>query len=198
MGKTIKLKNDVLLSGDATDGIFNKQVRANALVSNSNIGATSLELTHATPYIDFHYGNSTSDYTSRIIEESSGTLGMRNKLIVDGDLTNRSNVQVMKALRGFQTTTNQGDFKSQTITINASQFNYGGGAGMILIAVSGWSVSTTNQASLFLLSWSGWTMEYSVLNTIVQGQCNCSITARTNSSITLEISGNCYNMISLI
>lgn len=35
---------------------------------------SGIELHYSTPYIDFHYGNSTSDYTSRIIEESSGVL----------------------------------------------------------------------------------------------------------------------------
>ena len=35
---------------------------------------SGVELLHATPFIDFHYGNSSNDYTSRIIEESSGAL----------------------------------------------------------------------------------------------------------------------------
>lgn len=35
---------------------------------------SGIELHYSTPYIDFHYGDSTSDYTSRIIEESSGVL----------------------------------------------------------------------------------------------------------------------------
>lgn len=33
-----------------------------------------LELTNSSPYIDFHYGNSSADYTSRIIESGSGIL----------------------------------------------------------------------------------------------------------------------------
>ena len=45
-----------------------------------------LELFHQTPYIDFHFGESTSDYTSRIIEESSGTLGITNNLHIDNKL----------------------------------------------------------------------------------------------------------------
>lgn len=35
-----------------------------------------LELFGSTPYVDFHYNNSTSDYTSRIIEQSSGVLNI--------------------------------------------------------------------------------------------------------------------------
>lgn len=34
----------------------------------------SLELYHATPFIDFHFGRDTGDFTSRIIEESKGLL----------------------------------------------------------------------------------------------------------------------------
>lgn len=33
-----------------------------------------LELFHATPFIDFHFGNSSADYTSRIIEVASGKI----------------------------------------------------------------------------------------------------------------------------
>lgn len=43
-----------------------------------------LELYHATPYIDFHFGNSNADYTSRIIESASGTLNVQAKLQVKG------------------------------------------------------------------------------------------------------------------
>lgn len=43
-----------------------------------------LELYHATPYIDFHFGNSDADYTSRIIESASGTLDVQANLRVKG------------------------------------------------------------------------------------------------------------------
>lgn len=41
---------------------------------NSTGTADGIELYGSTPYIDFHYNNSSSDYTSRIIETSSGKL----------------------------------------------------------------------------------------------------------------------------
>lgn len=44
-----------------------------------------------TPYIDFHYNNSGSDYTSRIIETSSGNLEMQNNLRVNGNITKNGN-----------------------------------------------------------------------------------------------------------
>ncbi len=41
-----------------------------------------IELFHATPYIDFHFSNSTADYTTRIIESSSGRLDISASLRV--------------------------------------------------------------------------------------------------------------------
>lgn len=40
----------------------------------STYGRGIIELYSTTPYIDFHFGNSTGDYTSRIIEQASGRL----------------------------------------------------------------------------------------------------------------------------
>lgn len=39
-----------------------------------------IELYHSTPFIDFHYGSSTADYTARIIENSSGALTVYNSI----------------------------------------------------------------------------------------------------------------------
>ena len=39
-----------------------------------------IELYHATPYIDFHYGRSTADYTTRLIENASGVLTIEGRL----------------------------------------------------------------------------------------------------------------------
>ena len=176
----------------------NGRLTAPAIVSNTNIGAESIELSAPTPFIDFHYGNNPGDYTSRIIEDASGLLGMRNALNVDGNLQARSNLQAWKAIRGLHFIDNQGDFATKTVTLTADQFNYGGGAGAVLIIVTGWTQSQSSQASLFLLSWSGWALSFSVLNTIIQGHGQCSITARDGSSITLTITGSAYNIISLI
>ena len=47
------------------------------------MGAVSyIEMSYSTPFIDFHYGNSTADYTSRIIEGLSGQLTVTGKLRV--------------------------------------------------------------------------------------------------------------------
>ena len=48
---------------------------------------TELELIGSTPHIDFHYNNSSADYTSRIYEYSSGTLQISGNLRVGGTVT---------------------------------------------------------------------------------------------------------------
>lgn len=47
------------------------------------VGNGSIEIYNTTPYIDFHFGNSTADYTSRIIETASGTLSINGKVLKD-------------------------------------------------------------------------------------------------------------------
>lgn len=48
----------------------------------------------ASPYIDFHYANDDSDYTSRIIESSSGTITIEDNLTIKEKLTVGSNITV--------------------------------------------------------------------------------------------------------
>lgn len=50
--------------------------------SSTNFGQGHIELYGSTPYIDFHFNNSTADYTSRIIEEASGRLKVVAKLAI--------------------------------------------------------------------------------------------------------------------
>ena len=47
---------------------------ANSNSNNAYISRGYIELNHPTPFIDFHHGNSTVDYTSRLITTSSDTL----------------------------------------------------------------------------------------------------------------------------
>lgn len=46
------------------------------------LSAHLIELSSATPYIDFHFNSSTADYTSRIIESASGRLSINGKLSI--------------------------------------------------------------------------------------------------------------------
>lgn len=57
--------------------------------SNSNntyIGKGYLELNHTSPHIDFHHGNSSSDYTSRLITTSNDTLNCTSNFTSSKDI----------------------------------------------------------------------------------------------------------------
>lgn len=49
---------------------------------NGTVHAAAVEISHPTPFIDFHFGSSTADYTSRIIETASGRLSIEGKLSI--------------------------------------------------------------------------------------------------------------------
>ena len=51
------------------------------------INSGIIELYEATPFIDFHFNRTSADFTSRIIEKTSGTLTVERNLTVNGTLT---------------------------------------------------------------------------------------------------------------
>lgn len=58
------------------------------LTNNGNLyNNGGIELFYTTPYIDFHFNNSTADYTSRIIEKSSGVITIMPNLVVGSSAT---------------------------------------------------------------------------------------------------------------
>lgn len=65
-----------------------------------------LELSGATPYIDFHYGSSTADYTHRIIAETADRLNITTGLQVNGILYGKGNLNIGSTmLSGVKPTT---------------------------------------------------------------------------------------------
>lgn len=76
----------IVYSIDATHAInTDGNISATGTVSASyQLKSQSIELSYTTPYIDFHYGNSTADYTSRIIESASGTLTVNGTAFYSG------------------------------------------------------------------------------------------------------------------
>lgn len=75
-------------NGYFTQGIYvgNANTSANSNSSNSCVGKGYLELNATTPYIDFHHGNSTADYTSRLITTSSDTLNCTSNFTSSKDI----------------------------------------------------------------------------------------------------------------
>ena len=65
---------------------FNRQIQVNGNYkiynNNTTYNAGWIELSGGAPYIDFHFNNSTADYTSRIIENASGRLYIPGKLAI--------------------------------------------------------------------------------------------------------------------
>ena len=65
-----------------------------------------LELSGTTPYIDFHYGNSTADYTHRIIAETADRLNITTGLQVNGVLYGKDELNIGSTmLSGVKPTT---------------------------------------------------------------------------------------------
>ena len=70
----LEIANGITLPSLTVSGYstFNSTATFNKLA----ILKSGLELYFTTPFIDFHFSNSTADYTSRIIESSSGVLNI--------------------------------------------------------------------------------------------------------------------------
>lgn len=69
---------------NATSGTFSGNVSGKSLSSSGNVTAQSMELSFSMPFIDFHYGNGSSDYDTRIINDASGRLSVMGNLNVTG------------------------------------------------------------------------------------------------------------------
>ena len=63
-------------NGYFTQGVYvgDANTSNNSSSNNTLVSRGYIELNHTSPYIDFHHGNSTADYTSRLITTSSDTL----------------------------------------------------------------------------------------------------------------------------
>lgn len=72
-------------NGYFTQGVYvgDANTSFNSNSNNTFINRGSIELNSSTPYIDFHYGNSTSDYTHRIIAQS-GNLQITPSVAIGG------------------------------------------------------------------------------------------------------------------
>lgn len=70
-----------------TGGTVQGNIHATGNISCTQLNSVqSIELSYTSPYIDFHYNNSALDYTSRIIESSSGTLTINSVNINSGNI----------------------------------------------------------------------------------------------------------------
>ena len=85
-------KNIITLDKDGNTNIsgichVNGEISTNYGIANYG---GSIEMFGQTPYIDFHYNSSSSDYTSRIIEADSGMLYIPYNFKIEGQLRRKS------------------------------------------------------------------------------------------------------------
>lgn len=82
---------------------------------NTYIGVGFVELSGGTPFIDFHYKNSTNDYTNRIIEGLSGELTVTGKLRIGLSYTTPTNYNFHVAGSAYVSTsiTTEGSISAQ-------------------------------------------------------------------------------------
>lgn len=106
-------QNHITVTTDGNVGIgttstsYKLHVAGNTYVSNSitaggGLSAGYIELKLSTPFIDFHFNNSTADYTSRIIESASGTLTVSTNLVASGEVTASSDERKKDIIRNTQ------------------------------------------------------------------------------------------------
>ena len=75
------------INGAATTDSLGNVITTTYAPLNHPIFSNGLEITGTTPYIDFHYNNSESDYTFRIVQDSEDTLTLGGKVAVSNTLT---------------------------------------------------------------------------------------------------------------
>lgn len=73
------------------------------IITEKMLECTSIELTKNTPYIDFKFGNTSADYSSRIIEDSEGHLTIQSNLDITGSFTNSSDARVKNNIEDIDT-----------------------------------------------------------------------------------------------
>lgn len=87
-----------------------------SLKSGIEVANAGVELTAATPYIDFHFGNTTTDYTSRIIELEKGKLNINGAVFTNGGTIWGKGLSI----------DGTGTFNGDLSTIRGLKLNYGG------------------------------------------------------------------------
>jgi hypothetical protein len=84
---------------------------------------TGIEIAYSTPYIDFHFNNSTADYTSRLIETSSGVLDLKKSGGTYGTLraviSNQSSIHVKRNITDISS-----DDANKLLSLRPVEFDY--------------------------------------------------------------------------
>lgn len=139
-------KQNCLLSGAGTwvepnktqDGSLNGYLLTNGEYTNlksltKNFNSSAIQLIPSTGtthggYIDFHYGGSTGDYTSRIIEETSGVISIKPNLSVTENVTVGKKLTINGNLSnpGIFSTSSTEIVAAKPMSVKAGLYAYGG------------------------------------------------------------------------
>lgn len=94
------LKSDIVpITSGGTGANNTSQARSNLGLGTTQTPLFSnLELSSNTPFIDFHFNNSSDDYTSRIIENSSGVLSLIGSLSITNDVSIQGTLTLTNSL----------------------------------------------------------------------------------------------------
>ena len=88
-GFTLNSNGNVTIGSGDFASVYKLYVEGSSYVDGNIYGKIAnlktIELTDAAPYIDFHYGNSTTDFTSRIVEDIAGRINLNDVLFVNKD-----------------------------------------------------------------------------------------------------------------
>ena len=83
------------VAGDicSSTGAYLGMVRVGINQSGESDSNACIEMMAGTGYIDWHYGGSSSDYTTRLIENASGQLSLYGNFVVSGSITGATYVE---------------------------------------------------------------------------------------------------------
>ena len=179
----------------------------NRIIASSFIVNNGIELSHNTPYIDFHFGNSTTDHTSRIIENSSGTLHIENNLSIASTLSaptgvistlNSTNVNVTNNLRAnhydLQTVAQLGGsfYVSPTVKFpnSGTTLKVEKSGSTLTLTITDSSITSTTMAGVVWTTGSGVKVS-GTINGVVTGTMDGTVSSINTSShvLTLSVSG---------
>lgn len=83
-------------------GSVSGNLSVSGTMTAGSLNTAGIELSHATPFIDFHFAGSTADYTSRIIESASGTLTCQGNWVASGNVTAYSDIRLKTDLTSIR------------------------------------------------------------------------------------------------
>lgn len=135
-----------------------------------------IELYYSNPHIDFHYGNSTADFTSRIIENASGILTITPKFSTPNATITTGNITTLNT----NAISNAGAIVTRDMEVVDTLKSYKWDISHVANLANDFTVSPTLQLA------SGAMIQFSAINTSTKV---CTFTVKDSSSISSDSLG---------